>query len=186
MAARIGANTPTPLHMGKPSAEAGTMPDPDLHTLATEAFFLHFFTHVQMTSTAMEALGASGFSLTKNRILGFATLTPGITVGELVRSLRVTHQNLNEPLRRLISEGYIVAKIGVEDRRHKKLFATAKGSRLYRRVLGEQVKRLEAAFKAAGPEAARGFLEVHRHLCDPPELEWIAKATTAVNADTSH
>jgi DNA-binding MarR family transcriptional regulator len=166
--------------MAKISAEPDRAPETDLNALATEAFFLHFFTHVNMTSTAMDALGASGFSLTKNRILGFATLTPGITVGELVRSLRVTHQNLNEPLRRLIDEGYIVAKIGVEDRRHKKLFATPKGSRLYRRVLGEQVKKLQAAFEAAGPAAACGFLEVHRHLCAPSELDWIAKAAEAV------
>lgn len=171
--------------MAKTTAEPDKAPEPDLNSMVTEAFFLHFFTHVQMTSTAMEALGSTGFSLTKNRILGFATLTPGITVGELVRSLRVTHQNLNEPLRRLISEGYIVAKIGVEDRRHKQLFATPKGSRLYRRVLGEQVKKLEAAFRAAGPQAAQGFVEVHRHLCEPNDLDWIAKAASAVGADTS-
>jgi DNA-binding MarR family transcriptional regulator len=131
----------------------------------------------------MQALGASGFSLTKNRILGFATLTPGITVGELVRALRVTHQNLNEPLRRLIDEGYIVAKIGEEDRRHKRLFATAKGSRLYRRVLAEQLAQLEEAFRAAGPDATQGFLEVHRHLVDAGGREWIERASRVASGE---
>jgi DNA-binding MarR family transcriptional regulator len=161
----------------EPAASRAAAPE------VTEAFLLHFFTHVHMTEAAATALGPSGFTLTKNRILGFATLTPGITVGELVRSLRVTHQNLNEPLRRLINEGYVVAKIGVEDRRHKQLFATAKGRRLYRRALAEQVNRLDHAFRTAGPEAVRGFLEVHRLLVEPADLEWIEKATRAAEAN---
>lgn len=164
--------------MVKSSAEpvgSGEMKD-STTSRATEAFFLHFFTHVTLAAAATEALGASGFTLTKNRILGFATLTPGITVGELVRALRVTHQNLNEPMRRLIAEGYIVARIGEEDRRHKRLFATAKGSRLYRCVLSTQLAKLEAAFEAAGPEATRGFLEVQRQLAEPADLDWIQRA----------
>jgi DNA-binding MarR family transcriptional regulator len=155
---------------------------PGVTARVAEAFFLHFFTHVHMTAAATKAFGVAGFSLTKNRILGFATLTPGITVGELVRSLRVTHQNLNEPLRRLIGEGFVVAKIGVDDRRQRQLFATAKGRRLYRRVLAEQVSRLEQAFRTAGPEAVRGFLEVHRLLVEPVDLDWIKKATHAAEA----
>lgn len=156
------------------------VPEPGISSVAAEAFFLHFFANVHLTATARDALGASGFSLTKNRILGFATLTPGITVGELVRIFRVTHQNLNEPLRRLIQEGYLVAKIGEEDRRQKRLFATSKGSRLYRRVLSKQLAQLECAFAAAGPQAMRGFLEVHRHLVEPADRQWVEKAALAV------
>jgi DNA-binding MarR family transcriptional regulator len=166
----------------EPAAERNAQPEAEakLSTQAAEAFFLHFFTQVNLTSAAVEALGPSGFSLTKHRILGFATLTPGITVGELVRSLRVTHQNLNEPLRRLINEGYIVAKIGEEDRRHKRLFATAKGSRLYRRVIAQQLAMLERAFAAAGPEATRGFLEVQRQLVGETDRDWVTQATRAI------
>lgn len=165
--------------MGKSSA-ADKSPEPSRQASeVTEAFFLHFFTHVNMTAAAMQALGDTGFSLTKNRILGFATLTPGMTVGELVRTLRVTHQNLNEPLRRLIADGYIVAKIGDEDRRHKRLFATPKGARLYRKVLAEQVSRLEKAFEQAGPQAVQGFMAVHRLLVESSDLDWINRASAA-------
>lgn len=154
----------------------------DANPVAIEAFFLHFFTHVHMTATAMEALGSTGSSLTKHRILGFATMTPGISVGELVKAFRVSHQNLNEPLRALLKDGYLVAKIGVEDRRQKNLFATAKGSRLFRKVLSDQLVRLQHAFEAAGPEATRGFLEVHRHFVEPSDREWIARASAQMRS----
>jgi DNA-binding MarR family transcriptional regulator len=156
-----------------PSSTTGTM----MKDQAAEAFFLHFFTNVQLTSIAMHELGATGFSMTKNRILSFAALTPGLTVGELVKRLRVTPQNLNEPLRSLIDEGYVVARIGQEDRRHKQLFATPKGARQYHKVLKAQLLHIERAFDAAGPEAVKGFLEVHRYLVDSYDREWIEQAS---------
>jgi len=146
---------------------------------AIEAFFLHFFTNVNLTAAASEALGPEGFSMTRHRVLGFATLTPGLTVGDMLRILRVSHQNLNEPLRRLIKEGYLVAKIDDEDRRQKRLFATPKGARLYRKVQSFQVARIERAFAAAGPDATRGFFEVHRHLVEDVDLVWIDKIARA-------
>lgn len=166
-----------------PAPPAHEVAPPDAVPVAMEAFFLHFFTHVHMTATAMEALGSTGSSLTKHRILGFATMTPGISVGELVKAYRVSHQNLNEPLRALLKDGYLVAKIGVEDRRQKNLFATAKGSRLFRKVLSEQLVRLQEAFDAAGPEATRGFLEVHRHFVQPSDRDWIARASEQMRSN---
>ncbi|HYX66529.1 MAG TPA: MarR family winged helix-turn-helix transcriptional regulator [Burkholderiales bacterium] len=154
-----------------------------LSAQAIEGFLLHVFTFSRMTVIAMKALGPAGFSLTKHRILGFATVAPGITVGELVRRMRVTPQNVHQPLRRLIDEGYVVAKIGVEDRRHKRLFATRKGSRQYRRVLAEQIATLEEAFRAAGPDAARSFLEVHRLLVEPGDRQWIEHVARAIGKE---
>lgn len=167
----ITQKQPSDARHGVPTTHA-----PKVQDMAGHAFFLHFFTNVQLTALAMQELGASGFSMTKNRILSFATLTPGLTVGELVKRLRVTPQNLNEPLRGLIEDGYVVARIGQEDRRHKQLFATPKGARQYHRVLKAQLAHIQRAFDAAGPEAVKGFLEVHRHLVDPFDREWIEQA----------
>jgi DNA-binding MarR family transcriptional regulator len=147
---------------------------------ATEGFFLHCLMAVHMQAIASKALGAEGFSMTKHRILGFATLTPGITIGALVRALRVTHQALNRPLRALISEGYVVAKSGVEDRRQKHLFPTRKGSRLYLRVIAKNIGRVDQVFQGAGPRSVRGFLEVHRRLVEARELQWIDVASKVV------
>ena len=148
-----------------------------LKTEAVAGFLLHCLTYIQATAISTRVLGAAGFSLTKQRILGLATLSPGVTVGEVVTRLRISHQGVNGPLRQLIKEGYVVAKIGVEDRRHKRLFATPKGSRRYVRSHAENVAKMEAAFRAAGPEAVRGFLEVHKHLVGPEDHEWAERAS---------
>ena len=147
---------------------------------ATDGFFLHCLMAMHMQAIATKALGSEGFSLTKHRILGFATLTPGITVGGLVQSLRVSHQALNRPLRTLISEGYVVAKNGIEDRRKKQLFPTRKGSRLYLRVIEETIGRVDEVFRAAGPQSVRGFLEVHRRLVEARDRQWVAVASKVV------
>ena len=107
------------LETTKPARE--TEREPSMRVRAMEGMFLLCCAHIQMSANTMKVMGAKGFSPTKARILAFATLTPGLTVGELVEYMRVSHQSVNEPLRRLINEGYIVAKIGVEDRRHKRL-----------------------------------------------------------------
>ena len=145
-----------------------------------EGFFLHCLMAMHMQAIATKALGSEGFSLTKHRILGFATLTPGITVGGLVRALRVSRQAVNRPLRALIDEGHVVEKIGAEDRRQKRLFPTRKGSRLYLRVIAKNIGRVDQVFRAAGPKSVRGFLEVHRLLVDERERQWIEVALKVV------
>ena len=147
---------------------------------ATDGFFLHCLMAMHMQAIASKALGSEGFSLTKHRILGFATLTPGITIGELVRALRDTRQALNRPLRTLISEGYVAEKNGAEDRRQKQLYPTPKGSRLYLRVIAKNIGRVEQVFLAAGPQSVRGFLDVHRRLVDARDRQWIEVALKVV------
>jgi DNA-binding MarR family transcriptional regulator len=141
-----------------------------------EGMFLLCYAHIHMSANTMKVMGAKGFSPTKARILAFAVLTPGLTVGELVQYMRVSHQSVNGPLRRLITEGYIVAKIGVEDRRHKRLFATRKGTARYMRNIRAQVRMFEDAFRGSSLEATSGFLEVQRRLVEPGDREWIVRA----------
>jgi DNA-binding MarR family transcriptional regulator len=162
------------LETTRPARE--TEREPSMRVRAMEGMFLLCCAHIQMSANTMKVMGAKGFSPTKARILAFATLTPGLTVGELVQYMRVSHQSVNEPLRRLINEGYIVAKIGVEDRRHKKLFATRKGTARYMQNVRVQVRMFEDAFRAMGLEATNGFLEVQRRLVEPGDREWIARA----------
>ena len=147
---------------------------------AVEGFFLHCLMAMHLQAIASKALGSAGFSMTKHRILGFATITPGITVGRLVQTLHVTNQALNRPLRSLIDEGYVMAKAGVEDRREKQLFSTRKGSRLYLKIIAETIGEVDQGFRAAGPEAARGFLEVHRRLVTAGQRQWVEIALKVV------
>src|SRR5687767_299203 len=140
------------------------MSKPALRAQAVEALFLHCFMAIHAIGRTSRVLGSARLTLPKHRILGLAAVTPGITVGEVVSRLRITNQSVNGPLRLLISEGYVIAKIGLEDRRHKRLFATPKGRRHYARALAPNLAKIEDAFRAAGPEAVRGFLKVHQHL----------------------
>jgi DNA-binding MarR family transcriptional regulator len=156
-----------------------------IRTQATDGFFLHCLMAMHMQAIAGKALGSEGFSLTKHRILGFATLTPGITIGELVRALRVSRQALNRPLGALISEGYVEEKNGPEDRRQKRLYPTRKGSRLYLRVIAKNIERVEQVFQAAGPQSVRGFLDVHRRLIDVRDSQWIEVALKVVEESES-
>ena len=154
-----------------------------IRTQAADGFFLHCLMAMHMQAIAGKALGSEGFSLTRHRILGFATLTPGITIGELVQALRVSRQALNRPLGALISEGYIEEKNDPEDRRQKQLYPTRKGSRLYLRVIAKNIERVEQVFQAAGPQSVRGFLDVHRRLIDARDCQWIEVALKVVEAN---
>jgi len=159
---------------------ATTAPRTPLKAQAVEGYVLYCLTYIQSAAIAARVMRSVGSSLTKQRILGWATLTPGVTVGELVSRLRITPQGANAPLRELINEGFVVAKIDAEDRRQKRLFATRKGNRSYVRHLAENVAKVEKAFRALGPEAARGFLEVHRHMITPRDREWAKRAALIV------
>lgn len=143
---------------------------------AIEAFFLHCCLQIKMTARAVKTLEPKSFSLTKIRILALAALTPGLTVGEVVQYLRLTHQSVNGPLKELINDRYIVVKLGEEDRRHKRLFATRKGTQRYIRHVHAQAKNFEGAFRVTGSGAAKTFLEVYRRMVEPSEREWIARA----------
>jgi DNA-binding MarR family transcriptional regulator len=161
-----------------------TAREPSMGTRGIEAFFLHCCAQMNMAAMAMKIL-PKGFSMTKLRILGFATLSPGLTVGELVQYMRVTHQSVNEPLRQLIDEGYVVAKIGVKDRRHRRLFATRKGHNRYVRNVRAQARTFEDALRATGSGAASSFLEVQRRLVQPRDREWVVRALAVAVKDVA-
>jgi DNA-binding MarR family transcriptional regulator len=134
---------------------------------------LHFFANLCLTSDVNPRLSELGFGRLHHRILFFATNAPGITVGELLGALRVTHQNVRAAMKRLIDDGYLLARIGQRDRRHKRLYASAKGKHLVESLSQRQLERIERAYRAAGPEAVKGFFLVHQYLVDPSDLDWI-------------
>lgn len=133
----------------------------------------HLFANLCLTADVNPSLAELGFGRVHHRILFFAVHSPGITVGEMLGALRVTHQNVRMPMKHLLDGGYLIARIGQSDRRHKRLYATARGKRLVETLMRRQIERLERAYRAAGPEAVEGFLLVHQYLVDPADLDWI-------------
>lgn len=145
----------------------------ELRRRAFEGFFLHFFTNLNLAADANEALEPYKLTRLHHRILTLVSMMPGVTVGELVRALKVSHQNVNGPMRQLIQQGLVTAETGTEDRRQKHLFASAEGHEIVQAVLGRQLARLENAFRHCGPEAVQAFLEIHRHLVEEEDRAWI-------------
>lgn len=143
-----------------------------LRKTALKAFLLHFFANVLLAADAEAALEPYGLTRLHNRVLILTAMNPGATVSDLLRAMRVTHQNLNSPMRQLIKDGLLVAKIGEKDRRQKQLYLTAKGRKLVQAVLNRQLARLEATLANSGAEATSGFLAVHERLVDRDDLKW--------------
>ncbi|WP_426528835.1 MarR family winged helix-turn-helix transcriptional regulator [Bradyrhizobium sp. McL0615] len=161
--------------MKKPNKMPKPLPLVSLRAEAIEGFLLHFFANVNLAADALEAMEPHGLAKTHNRILSFVAFSPGVTVGEMVSALRVSHQNLNGPMRLLQKSGLLIAKIGNEDRRQRQLFVSAKGRRLVEQALARQMTRVEAAYRECGPDAVAGFLKVQRHLVEQQDRDWVER-----------
>lgn len=114
---------------------------------------LLFFAYRDFTGEPDAVLAQYGFGRAHHRVLHFVNRNPGLRVANLLEILKITKQSLARVLKQLIGEGFVVQKAGAEDRRERLLYATLKGTRLAERLTMLQVKRIEAALAAAGPDA---------------------------------
>lgn len=114
---------------------------------------LLFFAYRDFTGDPDAVLAQFGFGRAHHRVLHFVHRNPGLRVANLLEILKITKQSLARVLKQLIGEGFITQRAGVEDRRERLLYATVKGTRLAEKLTALQVKRVEAALAAAGPEA---------------------------------
>lgn len=114
---------------------------------------LFFFAYRDFTGDPDAVLAQYGFGRAHHRVLHFVHRNPGLRVANLLEILKITKQSLARVLKQLIGEGFITQRAGAEDRRERLLYATVKGTRLAEKLTALQVKRVEAALAAAGPEA---------------------------------
>jgi DNA-binding MarR family transcriptional regulator len=131
--------------------------DPRLLTLIE----LLFFAYRDFTRGADAILSQLALGRAHHRVLHFVERHPGLRVADLLEILKITKQSLAPVLKQLVDEGWIEQQTGVEDRRVRRLRATAKGVNLARRLDQVQAKRVAAALAACGPgqeSAVRRFL----------------------------
>jgi DNA-binding MarR family transcriptional regulator len=131
--------------------------DPDLLTLIE----LLFFAYRDFTRDADAILAKLSLGRAHHRVLHFVDRHSGLRVADLLEILKITKQSLAPVLKQLIDEGWIEQQTGVEDRRVRRLRATAQGATLARRLDQVQARRVAAALAACGPGqegAVRGFL----------------------------
>jgi len=91
-------------------------------------------------------LAQMGLARTHHRILYFVGRNPGLSVNDLLRTLAVSKQYLNRPLKQLMEMELVAAEADLQDRRVKRLGLTAKGAELEQQLTGEQRRRLAQAF----------------------------------------
>jgi DNA-binding MarR family transcriptional regulator len=147
---------------------------------------LLFFAYRDFIGDPDDVLAKLGFGRAHHRVLHFVNRNPGMKVAELLDILKITKQSLGRVLKQLIDEGYVVQKEGVNDRRQRLLYVTAKGETLAMKLAGLQTARIARVLSQLGPnahEAARRFLTAminieHRDAV----LRFIARADRARRA----
>ncbi|MGR3492325.1 MAG: MarR family winged helix-turn-helix transcriptional regulator [Shimia sp.] len=125
-----------------------------------------FFAYRGFTADPDRLLGDQGYGRAHHRAVHFIGRSPGTTVNNLLSILGVTKQSLNRVLRTLIEDGLVESRVGQRDRRERHLFLTPEGEALEAALSDAQRARMRTAYKAAGPEAVRGFRQVLEAMMD--------------------
>jgi DNA-binding MarR family transcriptional regulator len=111
-------------------------------------------------------LAELGLGRVHHRALFFIARTPGLRVMDLLATLNVSKQALHLPLKELVRQKLVQSRAEPGNRRERRLRLTAAGRALERRLSGQQRRAFAAAFRKAGPGAARGWRSVMRALIE--------------------
>lgn len=129
---------------------------------------LLYFAFRKVTERPDRILARHGLTRVHHRVLYFVGRNPGLSVGDLLRTLSVSKQALHRPMRQLVSGGWVVAEPVPGNRRAKALRLTARGARLEDHLSGDQRERFSRAFAAVGKGAASAWAAVMRQLAEEP------------------
>jgi DNA-binding MarR family transcriptional regulator len=146
---------------GGQSQGDGVAPANPVETPMYDLIELFFFAYRDFVGDADRLLENYGFGRAHHRVLHFVSRAPGLTIAELLETLKITKQSLNRVLKELIAEVFIDSRAGARDRRHRQLYATAKGERLARDLAQLQTRRFSHALELVGPsgrDQATAFL----------------------------
>ena len=91
---------------------------------------LLFFAYRDFVGDADRILDEFGFGRAHHRALYFVNRKPGMTVAELLDTLKITKQSLARVLRQLVESGYITQATGSTDKRKRLLYPTRSGREL--------------------------------------------------------
>ncbi|MGD8325512.1 MAG: MarR family transcriptional regulator [Sphingomonadales bacterium] len=94
------------------------------------------------------------------RALYFILHRPGMSVGDLLTTLKVTNQSANRVLSQLLDKNLIESRIDENDRRKRRLFTTNAGATLTATLEKQQLEIMAKAYRKAGPQAVGGFWAV--------------------------
>jgi DNA-binding MarR family transcriptional regulator len=112
---------------------------------------LLFFAYRDFTSDPDTMLSKLDFGRAHHRVVHFVNRQPGMTVADLLDTLKITKQSLARVLKQLVDSGYIHQVTGPEDRRQRRLYPTRRGRELALALAEPQSRRIARALEKAGP-----------------------------------
>lgn len=131
---------------------------------ADEPLVLLHFAFRAVINEADAQLQTRGLGRVHHRILFFIARRPGQRVADLLATLGVSKQALNKPLQQLVRAQLVQSRVEPSNRREHRLHLSPSGSKLEKRLSGQQRRLFGAAFRKAGPAAAAGWRTVMREL----------------------
>jgi DNA-binding MarR family transcriptional regulator len=141
-----------------------------------QAIELLYFAYRDFTAEPDAILAAYGFGRAHHRVIYFVGRQPGITVNELLATLRITKQSLSPVLSQLIRQGFVAQRPGLSDRRLRLLELTGKGLELEHQLTENQRALIAKAYCETGAEAVKGFRMVMQSLINPADRHRFAPA----------
>ncbi|MEQ8968407.1 MAG: helix-turn-helix domain-containing protein [Azospirillaceae bacterium] len=147
---------------GKPAANPLFLREEDLR----RGLEMLFFAQRALAADAEAALARHGLGRAHHRALYFIGRSPGLSVTELLRILKVTKQTAGRVLADLTEAGLIEQRPAARDRRRRELRLTEAGRALEKELYDAQHARLLRAYRRAGAEAVAGFRRVAAGLLD--------------------
>ena len=128
---------------------------------------LLFFAYRDFISDPDAILATSGFGRAHHRVVHFVNRRPGMTVADLLDTLKITKQSLARVLKQLIDSGYIHQVTGPSDRRQRHLYPTQKGRDLAVELSRPQSRRIAKALKDIDPDGRKAIRQFLRGMVDP-------------------
>jgi DNA-binding MarR family transcriptional regulator len=172
----------TPLRAKTPPKSATKAPDtgtPDDWRGAPAALGrtleLVFFAHMEMADASDKLLAEHDLGRPHHRVLYFAALSPGITVGELTTMLRISNQALSRTMQQIVSKGLLEQRYCPEDRRVRRHYVTAQGAALLATSKAKQFAVIRKAHLNCPQADIEAFWRTLTLLARPEDLVWISR-----------
>lgn len=119
-----------------------------------------YFGFQALTRSPDEKLSEVGLSRIHHRILYFIARHPGIRVGELLNTMKISKQYLHAPLKKLIQIGWVNTQTDPDDKRAKQLTLTPQGAEMEQQLTQLQHQQLQKTLEQVGEEKFHTWIEV--------------------------
>jgi DNA-binding MarR family transcriptional regulator len=113
-----------------------------------------------MTYKPDQRLAELGLARIHHRLLYFLARHPDCSVNELLQIMRISKQYLHQPLKKMITRGYVSQRPDAQDRRIKRIRLSAKGKQLEYELSEVQRRRFAEIFRQVGPTAEKHWRQV--------------------------